>query len=63
MPRTPRSSAKSRIRRVSVRGILGDTARKRYLEFRYRGVSPFGLELICFDLHLRVPREVTLDAP
>jgi hypothetical protein len=59
MPRTPRASAKCRIRRVSIPGILAETVRRRFLEFRYPALSPFGLELVCFDLRVRVPHEVT----
>ena len=44
MPRSPRDSAKSNVRRVSIPGILGDTVRQRFLQFRYPGLSPFGLE-------------------
>ena len=44
---------------VSLPGILAETVRQRFLEFRYLGLSPFGLELICFDLRLRVAHEVT----
>jgi hypothetical protein len=60
MPRTARTSAKSRVRRISLPGILYDLARQRSAEFLYTAISPFGLELICFDLRLRVPHEVTL---
>ena len=50
------AAAKTERSRVSIPGILADTARQRWLEFRYPGLSPFGLELICFDLRLRVPQ-------
>jgi len=53
------AAAKTERSRVSVPGILADTVRQRFLQFRYPGLSPFGLELICFDLRLRVPHEVT----
>ncbi len=60
MPRPAVASAKSRRRYVALPGLLADTARLRWKEFRYPGFSPFGLELVCFDLRLRVPHEITL---
>jgi hypothetical protein len=60
VPRPPIDSAKHRRRYVALPGLLADTVRRRWEEFRYPGFSPFGLELICFDLRLRVPHEVTL---
>jgi hypothetical protein len=59
MPRPRLTSAKSSRSRVILPGILTEIVRQRWKEFRYPGFSPFGLELICFDLRLRVPHEVT----
>jgi hypothetical protein len=59
MPRPKLAAAKPIRTRVNLPGILGDTLRQRWEEFRYPGFSPFALELICFDLRLRVPHEVT----
>jgi hypothetical protein len=59
MPRSASPAVKSIQRRVTIPGILAETARLRWEEFRYQGFSPFALELACFDLRLRVPHEVT----
>jgi hypothetical protein len=59
MPRPFLLSAKPHRIRVGLPGILGEVVRQRWEEFRYPGFSPFALELICFDLRLRVPHEIT----
>ena len=59
MSRIPAPSPKSLRRRVTIPGVLADVMRDRWEKFRYPGFSPFALELVCFDLRLRVPHEVT----
>jgi hypothetical protein len=59
MPQPSATATKSKIRRVSIPGELAAATRARWKQFRYPGFSPFALELICFDLRLRVPHEVT----
>jgi hypothetical protein len=53
-------SAKNHLRRVSIPGILAEVVRLRWEEFRYPAFSPFGLEMICFDLRRRVPHDVSV---
>ena len=60
MPRPKLASAKPNRPRVGLPGVLADVTRQRWEEFRYPGFSPFALELVCFDLRLRVPHDITL---
>ena len=47
------------LRNVSLPGLLRETIRQRREEFGYSTFSPFGLELICFDLRKRRPHLIT----
>ena len=60
MPRSRTVSAKNHRRRVVFPGVVADTARLRWLEFRYPSFPPYALELICFDLRRRCPHWITL---
>ena len=59
MPRSPVPAPKTLRRRVTIPGLLANTTQRRWEEFLYPGFSPFALELICFDLRLRVAHEIT----
>jgi hypothetical protein len=60
MPRPSVPAPKTHQRRVSIPGLLTELVQRRCAEFRYPAFSPFCLELVCFDLRLRVPHEITL---
>src|SRR5688500_13628976 len=60
MPRPRTLSCKNIGRQDSFLGILQQTVRLRFAEFRYPSFPPYALELICFDLRRRRPHWVTL---
>ena len=60
MPRPATVSRKDKRRHVSLPGVLQHVLHQRYLEFRYPSFSPYGLELVCFDLRLRRAHDLTL---
>jgi hypothetical protein len=60
MPRSRTASCKSHRRHIGYPGVLTETARLRWTEFRYPSFPPYALELICFDLRRRCPHWITL---
>ena len=59
MPRPRTVSSKNHRRHVVYPGVLAESARLRWTEFRYPSFPPYALELICFDLRRRSRHWIT----
>src|SRR5436190_1622453 len=59
MPRSRTVSSKNHRRHVVYPGVLAETARLRWTEFRYPSFPPYALELVCFDLRRRSRHWIT----
>jgi len=55
------SSARKGIRKnISIPGLLAPALRLRTQEFGHRTVSPFAVDLVCYDLRSNAPHPITL---
>src|SRR3954471_17716067 len=45
---------------LTIPGILSEVVPRRWAEFSYRSISPFAVELVCFDLRRRREHDLTL---
>jgi hypothetical protein len=52
--------AKGIRKNISIPGLLAPALRLRTLEFRHRTVSPFAVDLVCYDLRSGAPHTITL---
>jgi len=45
---------------ITLPGILTETIEKRYREFEHSNFSPYGVELICYELRKCCPHTLTV---